>query len=191
MFADIDRGVTPLHVIGAIIIALALYAFLWFIAGPRLDELTGGVLPFDVRLTGYTQEEAVAVLAALGEEGSRYYLGTVMIVDIFFPAFMFLATASLFLWLTRPGQRFSAPLPEGMRLAVLVLALFAFLLDWGENIVVFLMLMGDGHPSGTLVNLGSTFTYLKTIAYILSFAALVITAVLAVIRGFTAQPARS
>lgn len=182
MFRAIDRGLTAFHAIAAAVIAAALYASLIAVAGPRLARLADGLTVFDLRFTGYSHAEAVALLAVLGAEGRGYYRGLPMLLDAVFPAFMFLATAGLFLWLTRPGRRFSVPLGDNQRLAVVAVAGLALVLDWAENVVVFLLL-SDGDPSRGLVALGSTFTGLKWSAYAVALAALLVTLMLAVARG--------
>ena len=189
MFAELDRELTPWHVVGALLVALALGSFLGFVSLPRLSEYTGGIDVFDPRMAGYTHDDAVAILQALGADGKAYYRGTHLLLDVFFPPAWFLATVFVFLWFTRPGARFAVPLQEDLRLIVVIVALFGLLLDWGENAVVFTMLMGDGEPSTSLVGLGSLFTYLKSIAYIVAAAAVVVTVILAVIRGLASRSA--
>ncbi len=190
MFADIDRDLKPWHVIGALALALVLGYYLVGVSGPRLEEYSGGLEIFDMRMAGYTENDAVTLLAALGPEGNSYYRGS-QLFDIFFPPAWFLATAFVVIWFSRPGRAFSAPMVEGVRLVIITVAAFAFLLDWGENIIVFIMLMGDGHPNPTLVELGSTVTYMKGIAYLVSFAGLVLTLVLAFLHWAAFSPARA
>lgn len=146
MFADVDRELKAWHVLGALAVALALGSFLGFVASPRLQDYSSGLDIFDMRMAGYGHDDAVAMLAALGPDGRAYYRGT-QLADIFFPPAWFLAISLMFLFLSRPGERFAAPLPESVRISVVTVAFMAMLLDWSENIVVFIMLMGDGRPS--------------------------------------------
>ncbi len=186
MFADVDRELKAWHVLGALAVALALGSFLGFVASPRLQDYSSGLDIFDMRMAGYGHDDAVAMLAALGPDGRAYYRGT-QLADIFFPPAWFLAISLMFLFLSRPGERFAAPLPESVRISVVTVAFMAMLLDWSENIVVFIMLMGDGRPSTSLVGLGSLLTSAKGLAYIAAFAALVVTAALTIVRGLTGR----
>lgn len=56
---------------------------LWF--GPQVQAGAGGLLPFDLRLTGYGPEAARALLTALTPEATALYLGPVRITDTIFP----------------------------------------------------------------------------------------------------------
>lgn len=189
MFATIDARLRFWHVIMFWGVAGAAGAFLGLVSVPHLRELAGGLDPFDMRMTGYSYDEAVRLLGALGEEGSRYYRSVQIPVDIIFPPAEFLALSALFLWLTKPGRRFALPLPDGLRLLVVAVALVGFLGDWGENIVQFVMLSGSGDPANTLAHLGSALTVIKGFALILAMAAVAVTAILAVIRGLMGSSA--
>lgn len=55
---------------------------------PELRRLSGGLEPFDLRLTGYGTGEASAYLEALGAEGRQYYLTAQQWLDMVFPALL-------------------------------------------------------------------------------------------------------
>ncbi len=184
MFTEIDRGLRLWHVLAAFAVAASLGAFLGFVAQPRLQDYSGGLDIFDMRMAGYGHDDAVAMLSALGSEGRAYYR-SVQFADIAFPPAWFFATALGFLYMTRPGARFAAPLAESARFAVVAIAGMALVLDWSENVVVFMMLMGDGTPSASLVGLGSLLTVVKGLAYLAVVAALVVAGALALPRGLT------
>jgi hypothetical protein len=191
VFDRVDSGLRGWHVALLWVIALTVGAFLGFVTGPRLMELSGDVAIFDVRFTGYGHDDAVAILTALGEEGRRYYRNVQLIVDFLFPPLLFLAVASAFLYFSRSFGRFSLPLPEGFRLMVVALALIGGVCDLGENLSVLAMLLGDGEPTEALVNLGSMFTMVKSAALTLAIAATAVTIVLALIRGLFSRQARA
>ena len=60
---------------------------------PKVSEAAGGLVPFDMRPTGYSFEEAKAFLAALGPEGTAFYLHVQQRLDLLYPA---LLAATLF-----------------------------------------------------------------------------------------------
>jgi hypothetical protein len=191
VFDRVDSGLRGWHVAVLWAIALTVLVFLAFVTGPRLMELAGDVQVFDLRFTGYDHDDAVTILAALGEEGRRYYRNVQLIVDFLFPPLMFLAVGAAFLYFSRPYGRFTLPLPEGVRLVVVALALIGGVCDLGENLAVLAMLLGDGDPTEALVNLGSAFTMVKNVALTLAVAAMAVTVVLALIRGLFARDARA
>ena len=54
-----------------LVLSVALWAALSFVTVPHLQQLAGGLPPFDARLRGYGYEEARALLLALGARGAR------------------------------------------------------------------------------------------------------------------------
>ena len=186
VFDRIDKGLKPWHVLAFIVIALGLGAVLGLSTGPHLRDLAG-VDIFEMRFNGYNFEEAVTILTALGEEGRSYYSGSHLITDIFFAPFLFLAVSSLFLWLSRPGHRFSVPLNETIRLIIVALAFIAFSVDILEDIALWIVLGSGVEPATGVVAAASTFTGVKWLALAGSMAGLLATIIIAVIRGVSSQ----
>ena len=97
---------------------LLSYAVLagWF--GPQVMAAAGGLMPFDLRLTGYTLAEAQVYLQALTPAGRDLYLGPIRVNDTIFPILF-----ALTLWLPLRGRNRLLSLP----------ALAYGLLDLAEN----------------------------------------------------------
>lgn len=117
--------------LAAATIGIYLAMVLWSL--PHIAAQAGGAMPFDMRSTGYTFDEARAFLAALSPEGSAFYRDVQHRLDIIFPGLMaatvYLAIAALLP--ARLGRwRFLLPLP------VVLTAAF----DWAENAAVSRML---------------------------------------------------
>lgn len=191
VFRRIDQTLTAWQVAALWVLALAALGFLNLVPLPELDRISGGLGIFDTRMTGYSVADATEILTALGEPGRRTYRNVELPADFLLAPLLFLAQVSLFLRLTRPAARFSVPLPDHLRLAVVAAALVAFLADWGENAVVLALLLGPAHPAAALVGLGSALTTFKTGGLTLSLAALLATLLLAVSRGLFAPVRRS
>ncbi len=183
VFDRIDRGLKPWHVLAFIVIAVGLGAILGLVTGPHLRDVTNGLDTFDIRFNGYTLEEAVELLTALGSDGRSYYATSQLITDFIFAPFLFLAVSSLFLWLTRPGHRFTVPLHENVRLVVVALSFVAFACDWVEDVALWIILGSGEDPASAAVALASTTTGLKWLALAGSLAALAATVIVALIRG--------
>ena len=149
----------------ALPIAAALsYAVLvgWY--GRQVQAAAGGLMPFDLRWSGYGPAEAREFLAALTPEGRGTYLGPVRITDTLFPI-LFTLTLCL------PLRGWSAPwfLP----------ALAYGLLDLAENMAVARLLHAGPEVAAGPVAFASALTMAK-------FAALVVALGLA-LRGLWAK----
>ena len=76
---------------------MALWAYLglsWYV-WTGLVPGAGGLLPFDLRVTGYSAEDVTAYLAALTPDASFLYRGRVAAMDTIFPIAFALWIASL------------------------------------------------------------------------------------------------
>lgn len=108
-------------------IAIYLVMVLWSL--PYISAQAGGAVPFDMRPTGYTFDEARAFLAALSPEGNSFYRDVQHRLDLFFPgmlaATLYCAIAAL-LPARLKSWRYVLPLPT------LLVAAF----DWSENAAV-------------------------------------------------------
>ena len=134
---------------------LVVYSFLIFIFGPRLDAAAGGLPVFDLRIGGYTFEEAKTYLAALTPEGRDIYLGPVRLIDTIFPGLLAATLYCALVVLLRPwlgsNARFVAILP-------IVPAIF----DWLENAAVAAMLRaGADGVTPEMVETASRWTVVK------------------------------
>jgi hypothetical protein len=194
VFERFDRGLMAWHVIVFVLIALGLGAYILLVTVPHLGDISSVTL-LDMHYAGFHPEDVEHLLhgadGALTEDGQSYYATSHLIVDLFFGPALFLAISSLFLWLSRPGRQYAVPLPEGVRLVVVSLALAGAIADVIENIAIWVILANDVAPSG-VVYLGGTLTGVKFLAYSGALAALAATIILALIRGVSRQePARA
>lgn len=193
VFDDVDKNLKVWHLALFIVVAVALGAFVGLSSGPELEDrleaaqvATG--LP-DMQFDGYEYEDVETVLTALDEDGRSYYATTHLIPDTIFAIFAFLAIASIVIFLTRPGQRFSVPLHEMVRLVIIAIAFAALFCDLGENLMLWIMIGGAPEPATAAVAAGNLLTGVKWLAYAGAFAALIATVIIAVVRGATSQEA--
>ncbi len=134
---------------------LVVYSFLIFIFGPRLADAAGGLPVFDLRIGGYTFEEAKAFLMALTSEGREIYLGPVRIIDTIFPGLLAATLYCALVVLLRPwlgnNARYVALLP-----------IVPAVLDWLENAAVAALLRaGADGITPEMVATASRWTVLK------------------------------
>jgi hypothetical protein len=193
VFERYDRGLMAWHVIVFVLIAVGLGAYLLLVTAPELRDLSS-VPILDMHYAGFHPEDVEHLLHSpegLNAAGQSYYGSSHLIVDLFFGPALFLAISSLFLFLSRPGRQYAVPLPEGVRLVVVALALAGAVADVLENIAIWVILANDVPPRG-VVYLGGTLTGVKFLAYSGALAALAATVILALIRGVSRQePARA
>jgi len=136
-----------------IAVTLAVYAAMVLWSLPKIVYAAGGLLPFDLRPTGYSLSEAQAFLAALDGDAVGFYLDVQQRLDLFYPALMALVLVGAFM-------RLFGWLPAAILSGIAVLgALF----DYLENAAVRAMLTaGPDAMNETLVHGASRWTMLKS-----------------------------
>jgi hypothetical protein len=166
-------------------LSVALWAVLAFITVPQLQQLAGGLAPFDVRPRGYGYEDAQALFIALGEEGRAYYLSPELALDtIFPPAYAALGVLALW-WLTMAGRVCDEAMPIAWRVTLVALPVAEFVFDGVENISIAKMIWTWPDLSGGLVHVASLATQLKFAAAALTLIFLVIAAATAAWRAIS------
>jgi hypothetical protein len=154
--------------------AVAVYVYMLTTTLPHLAELAGGMAMFDMR-SGYDLDTARAILAALGDDGRRYYDAVQHRLDSFYPPLVAL-TVVYWLWRLAPRWRRTGwPLPNAVLLSAMAIAALAAVCDLTENALVGGMLATgpDGLDAAT-VALASGFTLAKTVAVSVSQTALLV-----------------
>jgi hypothetical protein len=135
----------------------AMIIYLVMVLG-TLGHLTdlAGVLPFDLRPTGYSQVDAEGLLQALGESGRHYYLTRQIPLDTLYPALLALTLISALRW---RSFRFG---PTLMTKIGGVLAILAATFDYLENLGISLMLLTGSESGLALVKAARTASILKS-----------------------------
>jgi hypothetical protein len=138
----------------------SLFAAMLFVYGamlgwtlPGITEGAGGLPPFDLRLTGYSGDEARAFLAALNAPGRALYLGPQRILDMAYPALLAMVLA---------GALFRFVAHRWVRLGLVLVVLGGMVADYRENYLVALMLGHDGAVPEALVIAASRATVIKS-----------------------------
>lgn len=68
-------------VVAATTATIVLFTVMQLVTLPRIGAMSGGLTPFDMRLTGYDRGQALALLKALGTEGRAEYLRVQLRLD--------------------------------------------------------------------------------------------------------------
>jgi len=136
--------------VGALIYAVMITVTLAHLAA------VSGQVPFDMRPSGYSPQEATALLEGLGVEGRRYYLNRQIPLDTAYPALLALTLVSLMRWF---GQ--SIPSQRLVRVGI-ILSIGAALCDYSENLGIAVMVLNWPDLSGPIVHASSIATVAKS-----------------------------
>lgn len=123
---------------------------------PVVSEAAGGLVPFDMRPSGYSFDEAYAFLAAITPEGSAFYQGTQHLLDIAYPTFL-AAVLAIALW------RLAKNFPVWVRYILVALPIIGSGADHFENAAVSNMLqVGSVGLTEEMVAAASRWTLIKS-----------------------------
>jgi len=171
---------TQRNILLLLAVFLVINAGLLPMFGARLEALSGGIGPLDLR-AAYTATEAYAALAAFGQEGRLLYLLMLVTVDVIYPAVSAAFFSLTILYCLEPV------LPGGhvwQRAALL--PWLNMLADWAENAGLSVLVLNYPHRLDGLATFTSTVT---TIKWIFAFSAMAATA--AALVAFLVQRVRA
>lgn len=141
------------------VIMMGLFAVMQLITLPALETYAGGLVPFDLRVTGYTPDEARDLLAALAGDGTAYYRAVQLPVDFIFPVFFALGIGL-------PTWRFNRSpddnrIMQTLRSIFIAAPVFAATADLWENWQILQMLAEGPNASTELIRSASRATAMK------------------------------
>jgi hypothetical protein len=164
------------HVFVALVVSIALWAFMTFWTLAYLRRISGGLEPFDLRPFGYDVTEARTLLYALSAFGRDYYATTQLQIDTAYPFTYALSRALLLLWLTIPGRLMAAP-PPLLRLALAILPIAVAACDYRENEAIAAMLEAGPQVDAETVARASFWTQAKSLGAVVTDATCVVMSV--------------
>ncbi|MCB1390206.1 MAG: hypothetical protein KDK12_13855 [Rhodobacteraceae bacterium] len=143
---------------GLPLLTLASYLYLAIWLGRQLGAESGGLMPFDLRITGYDLHAVRDYLRALTPAGYALYQGPIRVADTVFPALMGLT----FLWWMRP-------LRGGFGMVSALSAMAYTAIDWGENLFIQRLLQaGPDYVDASDASGANAFTLAKFAVYVLA-----------------------
>lgn len=147
-------------------IGIYLTMVIWVL--PEISAAANGQIPFDMRPTGYTFEEAISFLESLSDDGRILYLGVQHTLDAFFPGLLAILLVGAFIKLvsTKWAALFG------------LFAIVGSICDYLENFGVKKMLTAySSSPvlvTPEMVSTLSNWTMLKSLATTIAYIALLI-----------------
>ncbi len=148
----------------AITMSVYLTMMLWSL--PKISRQADGMIPFDLRPSGYSFEEAVRFLTVLSAEGRLFYLDVQHGLDFAYPILL-AATLGFAIYLLTPRSW------GLLKLVISIVAIPSAVFDHLENQAVAQMLhLNVEAVTSQLVDTASRWTVLKTISTTLAAAIL-------------------
>ena len=139
-----------------VVATLAVYFAMVLWSLPAVSLAAGGLMPFDMRPSGYSFDEALAFVIAITPEGSSFYQNTQQLLDTTYPA-MLATVLAIALW--NLARRF----PTWMRWLLVALPVVGSLADYLENAAVSRMLdAGASGLTADMVSAASRWTLIKS-----------------------------
>lgn len=85
-----------------VLVTIGIYLTMVMWVLPKISAAANGLIPFDMRPTGYTHEEAINFLQALSVEGRDLYLGLQHTLDTLYPGLLAIVLVIAFAKLATP-----------------------------------------------------------------------------------------
>lgn len=145
----------------------AVYLVMLLFTLPHLQQLAGGMKPFDLLPQGYDSNYAISFMEVIGDDGRTFYLTRQIPLDLIYPGLFAITFAAMWLWLLDKIMSPSSVWRWGALLPML--AGFA---DYIENGLIVAMLTSYPDTSKEVVTAANLFTILKSMATALFFFAL-------------------
>jgi len=166
LFDRMTRGQRLYALLFAVMLAVYLAIVLW--ALPAISRGAGGLVPFDLRPTGYSAEAARTFLAALTPQGRALYLGPQKWLDMAYPALLAAVLALAFWHLISPRLQL-------LRVGLVSISVAAAGFDYLENIRVRLLLLASPDAvTDAMAQAASFATVMKSALASVAFMALLV-----------------
>jgi hypothetical protein len=170
------RGTVALCVVSAaLFLVMIVLEFFYF------QRLSGGLFSLDIRLMGFSSDDAVAWLTALGEPGREAVLvWQYSSFDLFFPAVFGLALVGLFLHAASRSALLASRSKRAHLAAGVLVVLPYVVANYAQNILIARMLTDPSAASIWLTSLASKLVMAK---FLLAVAAIAVVASISLRRG--------
>lgn len=160
---------TGKNVLLFLIPSLVIYFSMLLYTIPMVKQYASGMELFDLSPTGYSYEYSMKLLEILGDKGRDTYLYIQLPLDLIYPALFAISSCLLLAWVFSKGK-VSAP----AMYYLCMIPMFAGLLDYLENIHIFLMITNYPDISENQVAISSLMTVGKSVLTTIFFALLIV-----------------
>jgi mannose/fructose/N-acetylgalactosamine-specific phosphotransferase system component IID len=164
------------QIIVLLIVTNLIYALMLGYTIPTLMEYSSGLPIFDMSPMGYSYDQAMTLLVALGGEGRAFYL-TQLALDMIYPAMFAMTYYLLFVWLLA-----KCGIINGVWQWLAMLPVLSAVADYLENISIWLMLSSYEDVTPLMAETASMFTVTKSMLGMLYWIFLLAFVVVAIVR---------
>jgi len=178
----IQRAATGKAVLGFFIPAMAVYALMLLVTIPMVGQHAPGMQLFDLSPAGYSHQDAMTLLDALGDAGREAYLYRQLPLDALFPGLFAISGCLMLAWLFAKCFR-----PESAIFYLCLIPVAAGLFDYLENVCIVRMLITYPHVTELNDMLSSSMTILKSLLTTLHILLLIAATLLALKTGRKAE----
>jgi hypothetical protein len=155
-----------------VVVTITNYLVMVMWSLPKISQMAGGGVPFDMRPGGYSFEEAMAFISAIDASDRDFYLNTQHMLDSSYPALLSTTLAIGLLNL----------LPPYWRGAMATIAISAGIFDYLENVAVAKMLnIAPDLLTPDLVSTASNWTLAKSVSTTIASLVLVVSLAMKVV----------
>jgi len=152
-----DSRISGRIVLALFVVTNILYASMLTYSLPAVAQYAPGLTLFDLSPGGYSYDQALILLSALGATGRDVYLKVQLPLDFIYPALFALTYSLLIVWAL---QRYPYLSRKVRWLALL--PILAGLFDYAENVGIIMMLTRFPELPEGLVRAASFFTVVKS-----------------------------
>lgn len=182
MIKWLDAHASGRLVLISLISSQAIYLVMVLITLPHIQQLAGGLKPFDLLPQGYDFAYAISFLESIKDEGRNFYLSRQIPLDLIYPGLFAFAFATLWLWILDKAPACSKAWRWGALLPIL-----AGIADYIENALIVAMLYSYPDISKVLVSTANISTILKSMTTTIYFIALLLLIVIIGVQKFRSR----
>lgn len=150
------------------IATMSVYAWIVFASIPAVLEEAPDLVLFDMSPLGYSFEFAVQLLDGIGEEGRRRYLFHQLPIDLVYPGLFAVTYTLMLIWV---AGKFANK--KSWLFTLAYIPFVAGILDYLENLGIFIMLVSYPDLDSGIVLSASICTVLKSVMTVLFYVLLI------------------
>jgi len=139
------------------LLTMTIYSTIIFYSIPAVVSFAPELVLFDLSPTGYSYQNAVELLGALGPEGRSIYLTTQLPLDFIYPGLFAITYSLLLTWLFLKSTGHQSKI-----FYLTMVPILAGVCDYIENIFIIAMINSFPDLSSDIVGIASLFTIMKS-----------------------------
>lgn len=140
------------------LLTMTIYSLMIVYSIPAVISLAPDLVLFDLSPAGYSYQNAMELLSALGPEGRSIYLTRQLPLDFIYPGLFAITYSLLLTWLFLKSKETKSKI-----FYFTLVPILAGLCDYIENVFIIVMINSFPELSSNIVGIASLFTIMKSI----------------------------